>query len=73
MPFPETETVKLERHTMQTDVENAWFTVISPEGCAAILWGDRSKAQEMASKLKLTANELIELGVIDENYKLPFA
>ncbi len=47
-------------------LENAWFTVISPEGCAAILWGDRSKAQEMASKLKLTANELIELGVIDE-------
>jgi acetyl-CoA carboxylase carboxyl transferase subunit alpha len=40
--------------------------VISPEGCAAILWRDRAKAPEAARALKLTAQHLHELGVIDE-------
>jgi acetyl-CoA carboxylase carboxyl transferase subunit alpha len=40
--------------------------VISPEGCAAILWGDRSKAPQAAEALKLTAADLSELKVIDQ-------
>ncbi len=47
-------------------LENAYYSVISPEGCAAILWKDRSKAPEAARVLKLTANDLYELGVVDE-------
>lgn len=45
---------------------NAIYSVISPEGCASILWRDGSKAPEAAEALKLTANSLLELGVIDE-------
>ena len=52
-------------------LENAYYSVISPEGCAAILWKDRAKAPEAASVLKLTAHELIKLGVIDEVIKEP--
>ncbi len=47
-------------------MENAYYSVISPEGCAAILWKDRAKAPEAASCLKLTAKDLFELGLIDE-------
>ncbi|MGQ9707899.1 MAG: acetyl-CoA carboxylase carboxyltransferase subunit alpha [bacterium] len=46
--------------------ENAIYSVISPEGCAAILWRDGSKAEEAAKVLKLTAPDLLSLGVIDE-------
>ena len=46
-------------------LENAYYSVISPEGCAAILWRDRSKAPSAAKSLKLTAPELVELGIID--------
>ncbi|MFH1854193.1 MAG: acetyl-CoA carboxylase carboxyltransferase subunit alpha [Candidatus Omnitrophota bacterium] len=46
-------------------MENAYYSVISPEGCAAILWKDRLKAPEAAEVLKLTAKDLIELGIID--------
>lgn len=46
--------------------ENAWYSVISPEGCAAILFRDASRAAEAATALKLTAPELKTLGVIDE-------
>jgi acetyl-CoA carboxylase carboxyl transferase subunit alpha len=46
--------------------ENAWYSVISPEGCAAILFRDASRASEAASALKLTAPELKPLGIIDE-------
>lgn len=52
-------------------LENAYYSVISPEGCAAILWKDRTKAPEAASVLKLTAADLLELGVIDEIIKEP--
>jgi len=45
--------------------ENAWFCVISPEGCAAILWGDRQMAREVASHMKLTAGDLKEQGLTD--------
>jgi acetyl-CoA carboxylase carboxyl transferase subunit alpha len=47
-------------------LENSWYCVISPEGCAAILFKDRAKAPEVASSLKLTAQELLELNVIEE-------
>jgi acetyl-CoA carboxylase carboxyl transferase subunit alpha len=45
--------------------ENGVYSVISPEGCAAILWKDASLATQAASSLKLTALELKTLGVVD--------
>jgi acetyl-CoA carboxylase carboxyl transferase subunit alpha len=51
--------------------ENAYYSVISPEGCAAILWRDRGKAEDAAAALKGTAKELLELKVIDEIVKEP--
>ncbi len=47
-------------------LENAWYSVISPEGCAAILWRDNAKAPQAAEALKLVAPDLLELGVIDK-------
>jgi acetyl-CoA carboxylase carboxyl transferase subunit alpha len=47
-------------------LENAYYSVISPEGCAAILWKHRRHAPEAAAALKLNAPDLLELGVIDE-------
>ena len=47
-------------------LEHAVYSVISPEGCAAILWKDQSEVQKAASALKLTAQDLMRLGVIDE-------
>jgi acetyl-CoA carboxylase carboxyl transferase subunit alpha len=47
-------------------MENAIYSVITPEGCAAILWKDSSKAEQAAEALKLTATDLLELKVIDE-------
>ncbi len=47
-------------------LEHAIYSVISPEGCAAILWDDPSKAPDAAASLKMTARDLFELGVIDE-------
>jgi len=46
-------------------LENAIYTVISPEGAAAILWKDKEKVKEAAEALKLTAPRLLELGLID--------
>lgn len=46
-------------------MENAYYSVISPEGCAAILWKHRSHAPEAAEALKLTAPHLRELGLVD--------
>jgi acetyl-CoA carboxylase carboxyl transferase subunit alpha len=46
-------------------LENAWYSVISPEGCAAILWRDSAKASEAAEALKLSAPDLMRLKVID--------
>lgn len=47
-------------------LENAYYSVISPEGCAAILWKDRSAAAKAAEALKVTARHLLELGLVDE-------
>lgn len=46
-------------------MQNAYYSVISPEGCAAILWKDNSRAPDAAKALKLTGEDLLELGVID--------
>lgn len=47
-------------------LENAIYSVISPEGCAAILWKDRSRVREAAQALNLTAQDLFRLEIIDE-------
>lgn len=52
-------------------LENAYYSVISPEGCAAILWKERSKAPDAAAALKLTAKDLFEMGIIDGIIKEP--
>jgi acetyl-CoA carboxylase carboxyl transferase subunit alpha len=46
--------------------ENAYYSVISPEACSAILWRDRRHAAEAAEALKLTAQNLLKLEVVDE-------
>lgn len=47
-------------------LENAYYSVISPEACSAILWRDRKHAAEAAEALKLTAQDLLKLEVVDE-------
>ncbi|MCS7048339.1 MAG: acetyl-CoA carboxylase carboxyltransferase subunit alpha [Verrucomicrobiae bacterium] len=47
-------------------LENAYYSVISPEGCAAILWKDRANAAQAAAALKLTAKDLLDLNIVDE-------
>jgi acetyl-CoA carboxylase carboxyl transferase subunit alpha len=47
-------------------LENAYYSVISPEGCAAILWKDRSNAAKAAEALRITAKDLLELKLVDE-------
>jgi acetyl-CoA carboxylase carboxyl transferase subunit alpha len=47
-------------------LENSWYSVISPEGCAAILWRDQAKASEAAEALRLTAQDMLQLNVIDK-------
>ncbi len=50
-------------------MENAVYSVISPEGCASILWKDAKKVKEASESLKLTADDLLELGVIERVIK----
>ena len=52
-------------------LENSIYSVISPEGCASILWRDPSKSLQAADAMKLTAKDLLELGIIDEVIKEP--
>ncbi len=52
-------------------LENCWYSVISPEGCAAILWKDNAKASYAADAMKLTAPDLLKQGVIDKIIKEP--
>lgn len=47
-------------------LENSYYSVISPEGCASILWRNSAKAPEASETLKLTAKDLLNLGIIDE-------
>ena len=51
--------------------ENAIYSVISPEGCAAILWRDPNKSLEAAQAMKITANELLKMKIIDKIIKEP--
>lgn len=46
-------------------LENAYYSVISPEGCAAILWKDRAATAKAAEALRITAKDLLELGLVD--------
>ena len=52
-------------------LEHAYYTVISPEGCASILWRDASKFADAAEALKITSKDLLELGIIDEEIPEP--
>ena len=52
-------------------LENAIYSVISPEGCASILWRDPNKSLEAAKAMKLTSGELLKIGIIDEIIKEP--
>ena len=52
-------------------LEHAVYSVISPEGCASILWKNAEKMQEAANALRLTAQDLSKLGVVDEIVKEP--
>ncbi|SYZ73961.1 acetyl-CoA carboxylase, carboxytransferase, alpha subunit [Candidatus Zixiibacteriota bacterium] len=47
-------------------LEYSWYSVISPEGCAAILWRSNTMAPQAAEALRLTADDLIDLGIIDK-------
>ncbi len=47
-------------------LENSWYSVISPEGCAAILWRDQAKAPDAAEALRLSAADLMQIKVIDK-------
>jgi len=52
--------------------ENSYYSVISPEGCAAILWKDRANAPQAAEALKIDAEHLEKLGIVDEVIPEPF-
>lgn len=52
-------------------LEHAYYTVISPEGCASILWRDASRFADAAEALKITSKDLLELGIIDEEIAEP--
>ncbi len=52
-------------------MENGFYSVISPEGCASIVWRDSSKAETAAIAMKIMANDLRELGIIDEIIREP--
>ena len=52
-------------------LEHATYSVISPEGCSAILWDDSAKASEAAELLKITAPDLFQMKVIDEVVEEP--
>ena len=47
-------------------LENSFYSVISPEGCAAILWKDQSAVQQAAENLKIRAKDLLGFGIIDK-------
>ena len=52
-------------------MENAYFSVITPEGCAAILWHNGELAERAADAMKLTAPDMLEMGIIDEIIEEP--
>ena len=52
-------------------LEHSIYSVISPEGCASILWRDAAKAQDAAKAMKITAQDLTKLGIVDKVVKEP--
>ncbi len=52
-------------------LENGFYSVISPEGCASIIWRDSTKAETAAEAMKITATDLRDLGIVDEIVKEP--
>ena len=52
-------------------LEHAYYTVISPEGCASILWRDAARFADAAEALKITSKDLLEFDIIDEEIKEP--
>lgn len=52
-------------------MENAWYSVISPEGCAAILWKDAAYAPQAAEAMKITAMDAVDLNIVDQVIKEP--
>lgn len=52
-------------------LEHAYYTVISPEGCASILWRDAARFADAAEALKITSKDLLEFGIIDEEIPEP--
>jgi len=52
-------------------LENSFYSVISPEGCAAIMWRDATKAETAAEAMKITAKDLKDLGIVDEIVREP--
>jgi acetyl-CoA carboxylase carboxyl transferase subunit alpha len=52
-------------------LENSFYSVISPEGCASIIWRDSTKAETAAAAMKITAKDLKELGIVDETVTEP--
>jgi len=52
-------------------LENSFYSVISPEGCASIIWRDATKAETAAAAMKITARDLKELGLVDEIVEEP--
>ncbi|ADL53795.1 acetyl-CoA carboxylase carboxyltransferase subunit alpha [Clostridium cellulovorans] len=53
-------------------LENSIYSILSPEGFASILWKDASRAKDAANAMKITANELLDFGIIDKVIKEPF-
>ena len=52
-------------------LENTWFSVISPEGCASILWREAAKAPDAADAMKVTAEDMVEMGICDRIIEEP--
>ena len=52
-------------------LEHAYYTVISPEGCASILWRDAARFADAAEALKITSKDLLEFDIIDEEISEP--
>ena len=53
-------------------LENAWYSVINPESCSLILWRNREKKEEAAEAMRITAPDLLDLGIIDRIVPEPF-
>ena len=53
-------------------LENTWYSVISPEGCASILFHDTTKAKDAADSMRVSSEDLFDMGIADKIIKEPF-